>query len=181
MSRLDLGQEVHDRRLHRHVERGDRLVRHDHVRIARQRPRDRGALLFASRKMARLARRHRRRELDDLEQAGDATGQVARGTALQASQRAADRIAHGVTRIQGAIGVLEHHLKLALQRGAPRVDGERTHLDAVEGDAARGRDLEAAQHLRDRRFAAAGFADDRERPAARRREVDVGDRPHRCS
>src|SRR5882762_43694 len=84
-----------------------------------------------------------------------------------------------MARVQRAIGILEHHLKLSLQRGAPRVDRERADLDAVEADTARGRDLEAAQHLRDRRLAAAGLAHDRERLPPPRRELDVEDRANR--
>jgi len=46
---LDLGQEIHDRHLHRDVERGHRLIGHDHVGIAGERACDRGALLLAAR------------------------------------------------------------------------------------------------------------------------------------
>src|SRR5947209_6004240 len=45
--------------------------------------------------------------------------------------------------------------------------------------SARARDLEAAQHFRDRRVAAAGLAHDRKRLPAPRRELDVEDRANR--
>src|SRR5262249_12051017 len=87
----------------------------------------------------------------------------------------------GGPRVQGAIGILEHHLELPLQRGGARVDGQRPDLDAVEHDRAGCRDLEPAQHLRDGRLAAAGLTHDRERAPARGRELDVRYRAHRAA
>src|SRR5262249_42193256 len=59
------------------------------------------------------------------------------------------------------------------------VDGERADLDAVQRHAAGGRHLDAAQHLGERRLAAARLADDGERLTPRRREIDVGERADR--
>ena len=54
--RLQLDEEVEDRRLHRHVERGGRLVADDELRLARERPRDRHALLEPARELDGLLR-----------------------------------------------------------------------------------------------------------------------------
>jgi hypothetical protein len=45
---LEVVEQVDDLRLHRHVERGDRLVQHDQPRLERQRPRDADALALAA-------------------------------------------------------------------------------------------------------------------------------------
>ena len=54
--RLQLDEQVEDRRLHGDVERRRRLVADDELRIAGERPRDRDALLQAARELDRLLR-----------------------------------------------------------------------------------------------------------------------------
>ncbi len=55
LGRLQLGEQVEDRRLHRHVEGARRLVADDDARIAGERPGDRDALLQPARQLARAA------------------------------------------------------------------------------------------------------------------------------
>ena len=68
-SRLEIGEEVEDRGLHRDVERRGRLVADDDARVAGERARDRDALLEAAgelhgpRAQERLVEAHRRGEL----------------------------------------------------------------------------------------------------------------------
>ena len=54
--RLQLDEQVEDRRLHRHVERRRRLVADDELRVAGERARDRDALLQPARELHRLLR-----------------------------------------------------------------------------------------------------------------------------
>ena len=54
--RLELDEQVEDRRLHRDVERRGRLVADDEARVAGERARDRDALLEAARELRRAAR-----------------------------------------------------------------------------------------------------------------------------
>jgi hypothetical protein len=49
---LELDQEVEDRRLHRNIERGGRLIADDDARIAGEGARDRDALLEAARELS---------------------------------------------------------------------------------------------------------------------------------
>ena len=56
-SRLQVGEQVEDRRLHRDVERGRRLVADDDPRLAGERARDRHALLEAAGELRRRAPR----------------------------------------------------------------------------------------------------------------------------
>ena len=53
---LDLVEQFEHLRLHGDVERGDRLVRHQHVGIERQRAGDRDALALAAGELVRIAR-----------------------------------------------------------------------------------------------------------------------------
>src|SRR5262249_60876385 len=64
-------------------------------------------------------------------------------------------------------------------RGAGAAAGERAALDAVGRPAAAGRRLDAAQHLGQRRLAAARLADDGQRLTPTRREIDVDERADR--
>jgi hypothetical protein len=50
---LQVLQQVEDLRLHRHIQRRDRLVRDDQRRLQRERPRDAQALALAARKFVR--------------------------------------------------------------------------------------------------------------------------------
>src|SRR5579872_2168381 len=53
---LQILQQVDDLRLDRNVERGDRLIADDQVRLGRERTRDADALALAARKLMRPAR-----------------------------------------------------------------------------------------------------------------------------
>ena len=52
---LQVAQQVEDLRLDRDVERGDRLVGDDHLRLQRERARDADALALAARELVRVA------------------------------------------------------------------------------------------------------------------------------
>ena len=64
-SLLELLEQVHDLRLDAHVERRDRLVAHDELRVQRERAGDADALALAARELVRVAAGHVRVEADD--------------------------------------------------------------------------------------------------------------------
>ena len=68
---LQLEQQVDDLRSDRDVERGDRLVADDELRLQRDRARDPDALPLSARELVREAIRRARRQPDSLEQLGD--------------------------------------------------------------------------------------------------------------
>ena len=63
---LQLQQQVDHLRLHRHVERGDRLVRHQQLGLGDQRAAIPIALALAARELVRIAGRVRREQADEL-------------------------------------------------------------------------------------------------------------------
>ena len=65
---LDFVEQFQHLRLHRDVERGDGLVRHQHVGIERERARDRDALALAAGELVRVARDGVGRQIDQFQQ-----------------------------------------------------------------------------------------------------------------
>ena len=90
---LHLAQQLEDLRLHRHVERGGRLVGDDQRRSARQRDRDHHALPHAARELVRVV-------VDALVRIGDA---APRAAARWRARRASDRGARPCTVSASAI------------------------------------------------------------------------------
>jgi hypothetical protein len=102
-------QQLEDLGLHHHVERGGRLVGQEHLRLAGQRQRNRGALPHAARELVGVAVGTVARDADQLEQLAHlGAGGLAAGGAVHLHRLhdlAADRL-HRVERVHGA---LEHH------------------------------------------------------------------------
>ena len=61
-------EQVEHRRLHRDVERGDRLVGDEQLRLERERARDADALALTARELARVGVERARAEPDEVEQ-----------------------------------------------------------------------------------------------------------------
>ena len=74
---LQVEQQVDDLRLHRDVERRDRLVGDDQRRIERQRARDADALALAAGERVRKARARGGRQADQIEQLAHALAALA--------------------------------------------------------------------------------------------------------
>src|SRR6185295_20378437 len=103
-----------------------------------------------------------------LERGRGAQDALAARHALHA-QRLLHQFAHAHARIERLVRVLEHHLHLAPQRaGADAVEGL-----ALEAQLAGARLLEPEQRPRERRLAAARFADDTEYLVLAPFEVDA--------
>ena len=118
-SRLQLDEQVEDRRLHGDVERRGRLVADDELRVAGERARDRDALLEPAGELRGRAVRSRsasRTELHQLEHPRARPPCRVRPASLL--QRAEQDPPHGVAAVERRVGVLEHDLERAHIVGA---------------------------------------------------------------
>ena len=114
---LQVAQQVEDLRLDRHVERRDRLVGDDQLRLQRERARDADALALAARELVRVAVVVLRVQADRVHQL------LHRALALALAllqpvdrERLGDDRADRLARVQRRVRVLEDHLHLAPQR-----------------------------------------------------------------
>jgi hypothetical protein len=131
------------------VERGERLVEQEHLRVDRERPRQVHALLHPARQFRRVGVR----ETGEPDQLDEVLGMLARRAHRPALQlEAVDDVAHhGAPRQE--IGLLEHHRPIA-SRSVDRA--------AVERERAAGDRKQAIDRVQERRFSAARRPDDRE-------------------
>ena len=131
------------------VERGERLVEQQDLRLDGERAGEGDALLLAARELIGIAVGELR-QLDELEHLLDA-GIDLGGAAMRHLEAEGDVVAHRHVGEQ-RIG-LEHHADLALMRL------QVGHVLAIDADRAARRGLEAGDHAQDRRLAAAGRAE----------------------
>ena len=82
---LQVAQQVEHLRLDRDVERRDRLVADDQLRLDRERAGDRDALALAAGELVRIALREARLEPDQLQQLGDALARRCAGGTMSCS------------------------------------------------------------------------------------------------
>ena len=109
---LQVVEQVDDLSLDRHVERGHRLVRHDHLRSGGQRPGDADTLPLATGELVRVPVVMLRVQADEFEQVlYRALDPVRRGYLLDVERRGDNR-ADRVSRVQRRIRVLEDHLDI---------------------------------------------------------------------
>ena len=168
-ARLEVHQEVQDRRADGDVEGGDRLVQHDEPRPRRQRARDRHALLLAARQLVRVAGGVLRREVDHAQQLAHRLGAAPPVQPPEHAQRAREGRADAAARVQRGVGVLEDDLQVA-PLGPEGGAGEAHEVHVLEERPARGGIDEAHEHAGQRGLAAAGLADQSERLALRQLE-----------
>ena len=88
---LQVLQQVQHLRLHRDVERADRLVGDDQARPRDQRARDRDALALAARELVRIALGVRAAQADRVERLGDARARIGRAPSRRAARRRCGR------------------------------------------------------------------------------------------
>jgi hypothetical protein len=178
---VELPQQVEDLGLDRHVERRGGLVGDQHVRVARQRLGDHGALALAAGELVRVGveRLLRVRHLDELQQLERAHLGGRRDDRLVNPQGLHDLEAHRVHGVERRHGLLEDHGDV-VAAGLPegRLVGS-DHLDALElgtpPDAAVLGQQAQQRHGADA-LARAGLADDREHLARVDLVVDVDGR-----
>ena len=117
---LQLDQQVQHLRLHGDVERRDRLVEHQDLRPQHQRARDGDALALAAREHVRIAIGILGAQADALAacRARPRGGRAALISLRLMHQRLGQRVDDLLSRIERAIGVLEHDLHVGAQRPA---------------------------------------------------------------
>ena len=109
---LQVAHQVQHLRLHRHVERGRRLVADEERRVGRQRARDRDALPLAAGELVRIFARRRRRQGRPASSSA-ATRVVDLARRLPRAVRAdrlGDDVRHAPARIEARVRILEDHL-----------------------------------------------------------------------
>ena len=106
---LQVLQQVHHLRLHRHVQRRHRLITHNQLRLNRQRARNADALALATGELVRIAQRVLRCQPNSVQQIGHPLALVATAQAVQ-RQRFHQRLAHRHARVQRRIRVLKDDL-----------------------------------------------------------------------
>ena len=107
---LQLLEQVDDLRLDRDVERGDRLVRDDEVRIDRDCACQSDALALASGELVRIAPGRIGRQSDDLEQVANPPARLAPTREAVGPEWLADDATHAVARVERRVRILEDHL-----------------------------------------------------------------------
>src|SRR6056297_161662 len=171
---LDIVEKVEYLGLDAHVERGDRLVTDDELRLDGERVGDGDPLLLAARELVGVLARGVAGEPDSFEELSDAFVFLLAGRDVVALHRSADDPTDGLSRVQRAVGVLEDNLHLAAQT-ANLSGPELVDRLALEEHLAIGR-FEQFQHgPRDGGFPAAGLADETHGLAGIDVEADVVD------
>ena len=162
---LQVAHQVDHLRLDRDVQGRDRLVGDQQLRVQDQSARDADALALAARKLVRVARHRLDAQAHLVEQGGDPIPLLAAGVdQLVDVERLADRIADLQARIERGVGVLKDHLD-APPHGHQIAAARPRDVDAVDPNLALGRLEQADDGAPEGRLAAAGFADQAERPA----------------
>ena len=185
---LQLGEQLQDLRLHRHVERRGRLVGDEEVGLVGERHGDHHALALAARELVRIGAEpaFRVADADEIEKLERAGAGLAVGQAAVQFQDLADLPLDGVERIERGHRLLEHHGDVVAAHLAHLVLVGGDQVLALEQDAAgrvmRGR---VGQELEDREggdgLAGAGFAHQRHRLARHDVEGDAVHRQHVAS
>ncbi len=184
--RGDLGEQVHDRLLRRHVEAGGRLVGDEQGGLAGDRHGDHDALAHAAGELVRIGVEPRLGIADHhrLEQLQRAGARLLRGERFVGAQHVGDLQPDRADRVQRRPRVLEDHRHGgAAQRlqHPPRGVGD---VLPAEGDAPAGDLSRAVEELHHReggdRLAGAALADDAQRLAGGERQRHALDGVHRA-
>jgi hypothetical protein len=157
-SPLNILQQVDDLRLDRNIERRDRLVEYQDLRLDRERARDTGALALAAGQLVRIAIEVVARQADTFEQFGDLAAPFIRLADSMETKRIRNRLLDRPARVQTGVRVLEHDLDEAVKSQevlskkfatVPSVEDQRPLREARKADKA----------TRQRRLAATGLPD----------------------
>ena len=172
-----VGQQVEDLRLDRHVQRRNRLIADDELGVESEGARDADALSLAARELVRVASRVVASEPDRLQIVLDSF--VSNRTvappilAVGLCQKAfADDVADRHPGIERAVRILEDDLHSAAHL-LERIALKREDIRAVEVDLTRGCLLEAEHRSTQRRLAAAGLPHQTKRLAAVDLQADI--------
>ena len=169
---LQVVEQVEHLRLHRQVERGDRLVADDHVGVERQRAGDADALALPAGELLRVLVGRLGAQPDEVEQPAHPHVAVLAVLVqpLVAAPRLGDDVARRHAGVQRRVGILEHHLHAAAEL-QQLLAAQAERVDAVEAHGARVGALQHQQCPCQRGLSAAGLADQAERLTARQVEA----------
>ncbi len=172
---LELLHEVDDLRLDGDVERRDRLVADEKLRVQRERSCNTDALSLAAGELMRVATDRVRRQADEGEQLAHASpGLRTTGDGVDA-KRFSDDTADRMPRVQRSERILEDHLHSSPERSQRTLLQVRDVLP-IEDDPAGGRFVQSKDRSAESRLATAGLADEAERLALIDRQRHVVDR-----
>src|SRR4051794_6932643 len=174
---LEVLHQVQDLRLHGDVERGDRLVGDDQLRLGDQRARNSDALALAAGEFVRIFLRIGIAQAHLPQHRGDAGTKRRAINPLQHGQRFGDDTRDGLAWVERSVGILEHHLEIAAG-AAQLVGGDAVEVAAEQRDLPRCRPLQRHHHPRECRLPGAGFADDAEALAGVDPHADAVERAH---
>ena len=172
---LQMAEQIDNLRLNGDIQRGDRLIRNEQLRLHGQSARNGDALALPAGKLTGVFVQIARVQTNiaHLEFRLGAVAAARRADVLDA-HRLCNDIAHAHAPVQARAGVLKDDLPLCLQRAAVRAEGAAvTDVDAAIEDLPALRPQQIHHAARDGRFAGAGFADETENLAAPERERDV--------
>ena len=175
MLTLQMAKQVDDLRLNRDIQRRDRLVRHQKLRLHAQRPRDGDALALPAGELGRILIEIRFVEADvvHLELGLLAVCAARRGDVVDA-HGLGDTIADRHVRVKARGRVLKDHLACGLQHFFVRAAGGLVaEVDAIVKDMPAARLQDAHRAARGGRLARAGLADKAENLPAVNLERDV--------
>jgi hypothetical protein len=154
---LEVGEQVQHLRLHRDVERGDRLVADDERRLHRERPGDADPLALASGELVGIPARMARIEAHLLQQPGHLPRHVLAAGEPVDPDAFGDRGAHRHPRVERAVRVLKDDLHPAAH--LPERDPiQREEIAPLEHGGSRGRLLQPENGAAYGRFPASRFA-----------------------
>ncbi len=174
---LEVDEQVEDRCLDRHVQRGHRLVGHQQLRGEDERPGDPDPLTLTSGELVRAPGRVVRAQTDPGEHLDHPVPAVLPVADPVLAQRLGDHIADLHPGVHGGVGVLENHVRAAPQRPHPAL-AEVCDVVAEDTDGARRRLQEPDRTPGERGLAAAGLAHETDDLALADAQRDVLDRPH---
>src|SRR5215831_6312721 len=174
---LQIAQQVQDLRADRHVEGGDRLVKHDQLRKESQGPGDRNALTLPARKFVRKQIRGAGWQTDEVKQVQHAAARLGGDEPLVGDQRLGDDRVDAHAWVERRVGVLKDGLHRFTVMAAPG-GIEPLQVAPFEADRTAGWVLKPKHELCRRRLAATRLANDTERPSGLDRERDPVDRAH---
>ena len=179
-----LREEVEDLRLHRHVERGGRLVGDEQVGLPGDGGRNQRPLPQPARELVRiLVGAHGGvGEADEFQAGQDPVADLVTGHQTMRPHDLGDLLADGAQRVERTQGVLQDEPDVTAAELAPAGFGQRTHVAAVDPELGRG-DLRPRTGQADQRpgghgLARAGLTDQRDRLAGLDRQVDAADGVH---
>ena len=176
---LQVGEQIEDRGLHRDVERGRRLVADDDARIARERARNRDALLQSAGKLPRARAEIALGQPHGFGAAIAAAPPSPRRAAKRASTTTARSAAAPIcARFSAESGFWNTICSDFTCSSLRRVTRAGRAVPSSSSVAPSSGESRPSKQLGERRLAAAGFADEPERLALREIERDVVHRPH---